>query len=86
MELKKILIIFEIKIKNLRFIRNYDRQNLKTLLKGTFLYTYIFFVFSMEKNAFDCAGIRAQVFRLPVDCSNPLSYTGVQKQKFQTTN
>ena len=23
-----------------------------------------------EKSAFDCTGIRAQVFRLPVDCSD----------------
>ena len=26
--------------------------------------------FCGKKDAFDCAGIRAQVFRLPVDCSN----------------
>ena len=34
--------------------------------------------FCGKKDAFDCAGIRAQVFRLPVDCSNQLSYAGVQ--------
>ena len=27
--------------------------------------------FCGKKDAFDCAGIRAQVFRLPVDCSIP---------------
>ena len=27
-------------------------------------------IFLWKKDAFDCAGIRAQVFRLPVNCSN----------------
>ena len=29
-----------------------------------------FEIFLWKKDAFDSAGIRAQVFRLPVDCSN----------------
>ena len=33
----------------------------------------------VEKETFDCAGIPAQVFRLPVDWSNQLSYTGVRQ-------
>ena len=33
--------------------------------------------FCGKRDAFDCAGIRARVFRLPVDCSNQLSDTGV---------
>ena len=32
--------------------------------------------FCGKKDAFDCAEIRARVFRLPVDCFNQLSYTG----------
>ena len=34
--------------------------------------------FCGKRDVFDCAGIRARVFRLPVDCSNQLSYTGVR--------
>ena len=30
------------------------------------------------------AGIRAQVFRLPVDCSKPLSYGGAENNLFLT--
>ena len=30
------------------------------------------------------AGIRAQVFRLPVDCSEPLSYGGTENNIFLT--
>ena len=30
------------------------------------------------------AGIRAQVFRLPVDCSEPLSYGGTENHPFLT--
>ena len=32
-------------------------------------------IFLWKKDAFDCAGIRAQVFRLPVNCSNQLIRT-----------
>ena len=34
--------------------------------------------FCGKRDAFDCAGIQAGVFRLPVDCSNQVSYTGVR--------
>ena len=34
-----------------------------------------FEIFLWKKDAFDCAEIRAQVFRLPVDCFNPLRHT-----------
>ena len=34
--------------------------------------------FCEEKDALDCTVIRAQVFELPVDYSNQLSYTGVR--------
>ena len=36
-----------------------------------------FEIFLWKKRRFDCAEIRARVFRLPVDCSKQLSYTGV---------
>ena len=32
--------------------------------------------FCGKKNTFNCTGIRARVIRLPVNCSNQLSYTG----------
>ena len=38
-----------------------------------------FEMFLWKKDAFDCAEIRAQVFHLPVDCSNQLSYTDVRQ-------
>ena len=34
--------------------------------------------FCEKRDVFDCAGIRARVIRLPVDCPNQLSYTGVR--------
>ena len=34
--------------------------------------------FCEKRDAFDCAGIRAPVFRSPVDCSNQMSYTCVR--------
>ena len=34
-----------------------------------------------KRDAFDCAGIRARIFRLPLDGSNQLSYTGVSGLK-----
>ena len=42
-----------------KFHKNINFSNLKNLKS-----------FCGKKDAFDCAGIRAQVFRLPVDCSN----------------
>ena len=33
---------------------------------------------SGKRDAFDCAGIRVRIFRLLVDCSNQLTYTGVR--------
>ena len=36
-----------------------------------------------KRDVFDCAEIRARVFRLPVDCSNKLSYTGVRLGAFE---
>ena len=33
--------------------------------------------FCRKRNTFNCAGIRARVFRFPVDCSNQLSDIGV---------
>ena len=35
---------------------------------------------SEKKDAFECAGIRARLFRLSVDCSNQLSYTSVRQE------
>ena len=35
-----------------------------------YLFSKYLKIFLWEKDAFNCVGIRAQVFRLPVDCSN----------------
>ena len=36
--------------------------------------------FCGKRDVFDCARIRTRVFRLPVDCSNELSYTLHRRQ------
>ena len=37
-----------------------------------------FEIFLWKKVAFDCAGIQAQDFRLPVDCFKQLGYTSIR--------
>ena len=54
---RKNMIFYE---KNLKLRKNNTfNSNIKNLKS-----------FCGKKDAFDCAGIRAQVFRLPVDCSS----------------
>ena len=57
---RKNIIFYE---KNLKLRKNNTfNSNIKNLKS-----------FCGKKDAFDCAGIRAQVFRLPVDCSSNLT-------------
>ena len=61
---RPILTRLTLGVKDIGYLWNIILYNLKS--------------FCGKKDAFDCAGIRSQVFRLPVDCSNQLSYTGVR--------
>ena len=60
-------LLFSLELKIWYFFTPYNNiNNLKNLIS-----------FYGTKDAFDCAGIRAQVFRLPVDCSRP----GLESQR-----
>ena len=59
------------------------------MLLNSFLNSYIavmqvefkfkeFEILLWKIDGFDCAGIRARVFRLPVDCSDQVNYTSVR--------
>ena len=72
---KWIYIYIYIEHYTVRNVRKFTKKNLCiTILNSNLKYWKSF---CGKKDAFDCAGIRAQVFRLPVDCS-ALSYTGVR--------